>query len=137
MREDRPAGVTAIVALCVLLAVVSLAVAALLVGGQIPLSWGASLLGGGLEQLGPVAFVLCAALLFVLGLALWRRRRWARRVAILVAVAGIAMAVPGLSSAVVDSRVFAIGREGLQIILRVIVVYYLSQGPVKEWFAPR
>jgi len=35
----------------------------------------------------------------------------------------------------VDSRVFAIAREGLQIIARVLVVFYLSQEPVKEWFA--
>ena len=34
-----------------------------------------------------------------------------------------------------DSRIFAIGREGLQIMVRVMVVYYLSQEPVKEWFA--
>jgi hypothetical protein len=47
------------------------------------------------------------------------------------------MAVPGLSSAVMDSRVFRIGREGLQIIVRVVVVYYLSQEPAKNWFAVR
>jgi hypothetical protein len=35
----------------------------------------------------------------------------------------------------VDSRLFAIAREGLQIIARVLVVFYLSQEPVKDWFA--
>jgi hypothetical protein len=34
-----------------------------------------------------------------------------------------------------DSRLFAIAREGLQIIVRVMIVFYLSQKPVKEWFA--
>ena len=73
----------------------------------------------------------------MLAVALWKRWRWARRVTILIAVIGIAMAVPGLSSAVMDSRILAIAREGLQIVVRVIVVYYLSQEPVKDWFAAR
>src|SRR5450631_745621 len=103
----------------------------------VPLSSGAFLIGGGLEQLGPVAFLLYAALMILLAVALWKRWRWARRAAIIVALIGIAMAVPGLSSAVMDSRILAIGREGLQIIVRVVVVYYLSQEPVKDWFSPR
>jgi branched-subunit amino acid ABC-type transport system permease component len=103
----------------------------------VPLSSGAFLIGGGLEQLGPVAFALYAALMILLTVALWRRWRWARRVVILVAVIGIAMAVPGLSSAVMDSRILRIGREGLQIIIRVVVVYYLGQEPVKDWFGAR
>jgi hypothetical protein len=36
-----------------------------------------------------------------------------------------------------DSRLFAIAREGLQIMVRVVVVFYLSQEPVKDWFAAR
>jgi hypothetical protein len=73
----------------------------------------------------------------LLAVALWKRWRWARRVAILVAVVGIAMAVPGLSSAVMDSRIVAIARDGLQIIVRVVLLYYLSQDPVKDWFTAR
>jgi len=118
-----------------MLAVVSLAFAGAIMAGAVPLSSGAFLLGGGLEQLGPFAFVLYAALLLVLAAGLWLRWRWARRLTILAVVAGIALAVPAISSAVVDSRVFAIVREGLQIIARVLVVFYLSQEPVKEWFA--
>jgi hypothetical protein len=137
MTTQRPAGVSAIVLLCVTLAVVSLLYAALIIAGQVPLSAGAWLLGGGLEQLGPLAFVLHSALLVPLALALWRRWRWARRAAILVAVGGVALAVPAISSAAADSRVFAIAREGMQIIVRVLVVFYLSQGPVKDWFDGR
>ena len=100
----------------------------------IPLSSGAFLIGGGFEQLGPLIFLLYAVLMGLLAVALWRRWRWVRRVTILVAVVGIVLAVPALSSAVMDSRVLAIGREGLQIIIRVMIVYYLSQEAVKEWF---
>jgi hypothetical protein len=137
MSQERPSGVTAVAALCLVVALAALALAVLLAVHAVPLSSGAFLVGGGLEQLGPIAFLLYAAIMIALAVALWKRRRWARRIAIAVAVIGIAMAVPGLSSAVMDSRIFAIGREGLQIIIRVIVVYYLSQEPVKEWFAAR
>lgn len=133
--SPRPAGVVAIFALCALLATASLAVAALTAAQRIPLSSGALLLGGGLEQLGPMAFLLYAAVLLLLSLALWKRWRWARRATIFVAVAGVALAVPAISSAVMDSRLFAIARGGAQIIVRVVIVFYLSQEPVKAWFA--
>ena len=135
ISQERPAGVTAVAVLCLMVALAALAVAVLLGVHAVPLSSGASLIGGGLEQLGPIAFVLYATIMNALAVALWRRWRWARRIAIAVAVIGILMAVPGLSSAVMDSQIFSIGREGLQIIVRVIVIYYLSQEPVKDWFA--
>jgi len=135
MTSTRPAGVTAIVALCIVAALTSLAFALLIATGRIPLSSGGFLVGGGLEQLGPVAFLLYAALLLPLAIALCRRLRFARRATALAAILGIALAVPAISSAVVDSRLFAIAREGLQIIVRVMIVFYLSQKPVKEWFA--
>ncbi len=135
MIEDRPAGVTAIVALCVTLAVISLVFAALIIAGRLSLSAGAFLLGGGFEQLGPLAFGLYATVLVLLAVGLWKRWNWARRAGILLVVAGIAFAVPAISSAVADSRIVAIVREGAQIIVRVLVAFYLSQEPVKDWFA--
>lgn len=137
MNNTRPAGVTAIVALCIVTALTSLAFALLIATGRISLSAGAFLLGGGIEQLGSIAFLLYAALLLVLAIALWRRVRFARQATVFVAIIGIAMAVPAISSAVMDSRVFAIAREGLQIIVRVMIVFYLTQKPVKEWFEER
>lgn len=130
-----PRGVIAIAALCGLLAVISFGLAVLLLAGSVPLSAGAALLGGGMEQLGPFAPLLYGAILAVLGTALWRRWRGARRIAMLFAGAGIALGVPGISSAVADARVIAIFRDGTQIIVRMLVIYYLSQEPVKEWFA--
>ena len=132
--DDRPAGVKAIAVLCVIVAIASLAFAGLILGGQTHLSAGAFLLGGGLEQLGPIAFVIYAVILLLIAIALWKRSPWARRVAILLAVIGVAMAVPAISTAVMVSRLFAIAREGAQIIVRVLIVFYLSQEPVKDWF---
>ena len=125
----------AIVAACGLLGAIAFAFFVLLLAGLVPLSAGASLLGGGLEQLGPFAFLLYGVALAVLAVALWRRWKGARRAAIVLAAAGVALAIPAISSAVVDGRTFAIVREGLQIMVRVIIIFYLSQEPVKDWFA--
>lgn len=133
--QERPRGVAIIVAVCALLSATSLAFAALLLMHVVPLSAGASLLGGGLEQLGPVAFLLSGVILAVLGLALWRRWKGARRAAIVLAAAGIFLAMPAISSAFGDERLYAVLREALQIMVRVLVIYYLSQEPAKEWFA--
>ena len=135
--QEIPRGVVAIAALCCVLSGISLALTALLLAGTVPLSTGAALLGGGMEQLGPPAFLLYGAILAVVGTALWRRWRGARRTAILLAGAGIALVVPGISSAVADGRLLAIFRDGTQIIVRVLVIYYLSQEPVREWFTSR
>ncbi len=123
------------VAICGLLSAISLAFVALLLAGLVPLSAGAFLLGAGMEQLGPLVFLLYGGVLAVLAVALWRRWKGARRAAIALAAAGIALALPAVSSAVVDGRTFAIAREGLQIMVRVILIYYLSQEPVRKWFA--
>jgi hypothetical protein len=137
MTSTRPAGVTAIVALCIVTALTSLTFALPIATGEIPLSSGAFLLGNGLEQLGSVAFLVYAAILLALAVALWKRLFFARQATMLVAIIGVGLAVPAISSAVMDSRLFAIAREGLQIIVRVMIVFYLSQDPVKEWFAQR
>ena len=80
-----------------------------------------------MEQLGPVAFLIYGAILALLGLSLRQRWKGARRAAILVAGAGIALAVPAISSAVADGRVFSILREGVQIMVRVMVIFYLTR----------
>jgi hypothetical protein len=132
---ERPRGVTIIVVVCGLLSAAALAFAALLLAHEVPLAAGASLLGGGLEQLGPLAFLLYGAILAVLGLALWQRWRGSRRAAIVLAAAGIVLAMPAISSAFGDERLYATIREAIQIMLRVLVIYCLSQEPVKAWFA--
>jgi hypothetical protein len=132
---ERPPGVVAIAATCAVFSVTAFGFAGLLFAGVVPLSAGAFLLGGGMEQLGPVVFLIYGALTAALAVALWRRWKGARRAALVLAGAGIALALPAISSAVADGRLFALVREGLQIIVRVIVIFYLSQEPVKKWFA--
>jgi len=135
--HDRPPGIAAVAALLALSALTAWAFAGLLVIGVVPLSYGSVLLQGGLEQSGPIAFLIYGSVTLTLAWALWSRRRWARRLTVVVAAVGVALAVPAISSAVTDGRAFAIVREGLQIIVRVAVIYYLSQEPVKDWFASR
>ncbi len=133
--QPRPREVVVIAMLLLLQAGVSVVFAALLLIGPVSLSTGALLLGGGLEQLGPVVFLLQGAVAALLALGLWKGWRWSRLAAVAYCAAGVLMAVPATSSAVVDARVLAIVREGLQIMARVVVIYYLAQEPVKEWFA--
>lgn len=135
--DDRPWSIAAVCGLLALVAVTAFAFAGLLVVHMVPLSYGSVLLQGGLEQSGPIAFLIYGAVTFALTWALWTRRGWARRLTILLAGIGVALAVPAISSAVADGRTSSVAREGLQIMVRVAVIFYLSQEAVREWFATR
>src|SRR5271157_3857702 len=113
--QERPRVVVAIVAVCALLSAISFVFVALLLAGRIRLAAGAILLGGGMEQLGPLAFLLYGAIVGVLGVALWQRWKGVRRVTIVLAVAGVALTIPAISSAVVDGRVFAMFAKGCKL----------------------
>jgi hypothetical protein len=132
---ERPPIVAGITIVFALLAIASLAFVVLLATGSIPLSAGALLLGGGLEQLGPLAFILHGTIATAIAVGLWRGWRWARLVAILFAAIGVLLDLPAISSAVVDTRLAALSRGAFQTIARVIVIYGLSQEPAKDWFA--
>ncbi len=133
--NERPAGVASIAAVFALLAVAALGFVLLLLTGKASLSAGAILLGGGLEQLGPVVFVMEGAIAAVLAFGLWKGWRWTRLASILFAAGGVLLDVPAISSAVVDTRLLALARGGAETVVRVVVIYYLSQEPVKDWFA--
>ncbi len=132
---DRPGGVAAVCGLLILTAATAFAFTGLLAVHAIPLSYGSVLLQGGLEQSGPIAFLIYGALTLALAWVLWTRRRWARRLTMLLAGVGVALAVPAVSSAVMDGRLWSVAREGLQIMVRVAVIFYLGQEPVRDWFA--
>ena len=88
-----------------------------------------------MEQSGPISFLIYAGVLGAVSAGLWKGYAWTRRVAVLLAVAGIVLVIPEISSAVADGCLGAMAREALQIMVRVIIVYYLSQEPVRNWFA--
>ena len=86
--------------------------------------------------MGPAVFVVAALVYAAIGLGLLRRTNWARRLAIVVAAAGLYFLVPTISSAVADLRVGAIAFDGAQIIVRVVVLWYLLQENVGRDFHP-
>lgn len=91
----------------------------------LPLSMAAPLLHG-LELAGPYMFLICAAVGVVVGIGLLRLNNYARRATILIAVAGIVMLIPKMSAAAVDISL-GLFVVGLQVIARVVIVWYLWQ----------
>jgi len=132
---ERPRGVLLIAGLALLVATASTLLALLNVSDVVPLASGASLLGAGLEILGPGVFLIYALVTAAAGIGLLQLRNWARWLAILLLLFGLVQTVPAISMAVADGRILAIARSGLQIIVRTAAVWYLCQEPVREVFA--
>jgi uncharacterized membrane protein (DUF2068 family) len=104
--------------------------------GLVSMAAGAELLGG-LELAGPYMFLLVAGLGAVIALGLWRLHRWARWLAILAAMIGVVLLLPSVSSAMLDFRIGKLVGGGVGTIVRVMVVWYLFQEPVREAFAAK
>jgi len=132
---DRPAGVTAIAILFFLVStyLTVIALLMLLVPGTVSMSAGAPLLGG-LELAGPFMFLLFAAIGGFIGWGLLRMNNWARRVAIIAALAGCVLLIPSVSAAAMDLRISLLW-GGLGIMVRVMVAWYLWQSPIVEQFS--
>lgn len=101
--------------------------------GSVAMALGAPLLGG-LELAGPYMFLLTGAVGAAIGGGLLRLNNWARWAAILVAIMGVVMLVPSVSSAVVGFEIQSLAVGGAGVILRVMIVWYLFQAPVAEQF---
>ena len=131
----RPTGVTAIAILFLLVAAyLSVIGGFMLVSpGSVSMSAGAPLLGG-LELAGPFMFLLIATVAALIGWGLLRMNNWARRVAIVAALAGCVLLIPSVSAAAVDLRLSLLW-GGLGIMVRVMVVWYLWQTPIVEQFS--
>jgi hypothetical protein len=99
------------------------------------LSSGAFLLGGALETLGPAMYLIFAFLLARAGWGLLRLSPWSRYLVILLAGLGIYLLLPAISSSVADFRLRALALAGVQVISRVLVIWYMLQARVKESFA--
>src|SRR5271166_250265 len=132
---QRPIGVTAIAILFFLAAAyLSVIGAVMLVSpGAVSMALGSPLLSG-LELAGPYMFLLMGGAGALIGWGLLRLNNWARRAAIVAGFIGILMLVPGVSAAAVDVRASLLW-GGLGIIVRVMIVWYLFQAPVRERFS--
>ena len=132
---ERPAGIVGIAGLFFAAGayLVILGAVMLVRPGLVSMAAGADLLGG-LVLAGPYMFLLMGALGAVIGFGLLRRNNWARRGAIVIAIVGLVLLVPTVSSSVVGFRLRALAWGGLGIIVRVMIVWYLYQVPVREWF---
>ena len=135
MTYERPAGVTAVAIAFLLAAAYLLAIGLTMLArpGSISMAAGAELLGG-LELAGPYMFLLAAAVGMVIAIGLWLLQNWARWIAILVALIGVVLLLPNVSSAILDLRFGRLPWEGLGVIVRVMIVWYLFQEPVREVF---
>ncbi len=80
----------------------------------------------GLELAGPYMMLLFAAGYGLVGWGLWRLHNWARWIAMLVMVIGVASLVPKISMAELGIPIFW---YGLQIALRAALAWYLAQSP--------
>ena len=131
----RPIGVSLIAALFLLTSAYLIVVGAvmLLSPGAISMSSGADLLGG-LEVAGPFMFLLIALVATAIGVGLLQLHHWARRLAILTAILGMVLLLPSVSSAVLDSRISKLVWEGLGVMVRAMIVWYLYQQPIKDVF---
>jgi hypothetical protein len=135
MDMQRPPGVTAIATLFFVLAVYLCAVGLVMLTspGSVSMAAGAPLLGG-LETAGPYMFLLVGAFGGLVGWGLLWLHNWARRVAIMLGFVGMVLLIPSVSSAVLGIHTATLVRGGLGIIVRMVVVWYLWQLPVREAF---
>ncbi len=89
---------------------------------------------GDIAIMGPLIYFLVAAAMAALGYGLLRGWRWTRRLAQVAAALLISGTVVSISSAVMYSQVFGIILHGAKIVLAIVIIRYLMQPEVVEWF---
>jgi hypothetical protein len=99
----------------------------------IPLSLGTPLLHG-LVIYGPYMFLLAGGLGLIVAYGLFRLKNLARRAAIVICVAGMALLVPKVSA---DTAQLSIDFfvAGSMIVIRIMTAWYLWQGWTAEKFS--
>jgi hypothetical protein len=133
---ERPASVTVIAALFFLVAgyLATIGVIELVAPGTLSMARAAGITYGR-ELDGPQTALSVGAGWALIGWGLYRVRNWARWCAILLMVIGVAGSVPAVSAAARDLgwRFFV---YGFQIMVRVVIAWYLAASPeVVEAFA--
>jgi hypothetical protein len=132
--DTRPAGILAIAAVEFLLAFAGLVFFGLTLAGSLPLASGRYLVGPGMETLGPFVFLVFSCVMLVTALGLLKFQNWARHITIVFAGLGIYFSIPTVSAAVISGELLATIREGLQIIARMVAIWYLLQQPTRDRF---
>lgn len=130
----RPTGVTLLAGVMFAYAAIAVVYAVLLAIGTVAMSSGAWLIGGGLEIMGKWIFVLYAALHGAGAIGLLRLNKWALRLCSLMLLWGLIQVTPAITSAVADSRIYGIIREGAQILWRVVALRYVWMRSTKDRF---
>lgn len=133
---ERPASVTVIAALFFLVAgyLATIGIVELVAPDTLSMTLGAGITYGR-ELTGPQTALSVGAGWALIGWGLFRLRNWARWCAILLMVIGVAGSVPAVSAAARDLtwRFFF---YGVQIMVRVVIAWYLAASPeVIEAFA--
>ena len=126
---ERPASVTVIAALFFLVAgyLATIGIVGLVAPGTLSMTMETGLMYGR-ELAGPQTALSVGAGWALVGWGLYRLRNWARWCAILIMVIGIAGSVPAVSAAARDLtwRFFF---YGVQIMVRVVIAWYLAASP--------
>ena len=135
---ERPLSVTVIAALFFLVAgyLVMIGLIELVAPGTLSMTLGAGVTYGR-ELNGPQTALSVGAGWALVGWGLYRVRNWARWCAIVIMIIGIAGSVPAVSAAARDLtwRFFF---YGVQIMVRIVVAWYLAASPeLVEAFARR
>jgi hypothetical protein len=126
---ERPASVTVIAGLFFLVSayLFTIGVAEFIAPGALSLTMGTGITFGR-ELAEPRTAISVAAGWALIGWGLWRLRNWARWCAVVLMVLGVAGSVPAVSAAArnFDWRFFF---AGAQILLRIVVGWYLAASP--------
>src|SRR5271155_4215594 len=126
---ERPSSVTVISALFVLVAgyLITIGIIELVAPGTLSMTLGSGVTYGR-ELTGPQTALSVGAGWGLIGWGLYRLHNWARWCAILIMVIGVAGSVPAVSAAARDLtwRFFF---YGAQIMVRVVIAWYLAASP--------
>lgn len=134
-QTELPDGVAAIAVIFTLAASYLLICGLIMIidPGLVSMAAGAPLLSG-LELAGPFMFLLFGVIGLLIAFGLVRLNNWARRAAIALAFAGFFMLIPVVSGNVVNFNYAGLAWNGLALMLRVIVMWYLFQLHIREAF---
>src|SRR5208282_4633589 len=126
---ERPSSVTVIAALFFLVAgyLITIGIVELVAPGTLSMTLGAGITYGR-ELTGPQTALSVGAGWALVGWGLYQLRNWARWCAIVLMAIGIAGSVPVVSAAARDLT-WRFWFYGAQIMVRVVIVWYLAASP--------